>query len=131
MIRNVWSVLCRDIITDQESNAVTYIRCIEEGAAAKLPVHIGPVFLGTLWEKTDPDPETVTFRVVLVSPDQKRQAILPRRPVILDRPRHRLQFRLSALTLVEFGHYALLVEFKQNARWETAARLPILIRPTE
>ena len=32
MIRNVWSVLCRDIITDQESNTVSYIRCIEEGA---------------------------------------------------------------------------------------------------
>ena len=131
MIRNVWSVLCRDIITDQESNAVTYIRCIEEGAAAKLPVHIGPVFLGTLWEKTGPDPETVTFRVVLVSPDQRRQAILQSRPVILDRPRHRLQFRLSALALTEFGPYMLLVEFKQNAKWETAARLPILIRPTE
>ena len=51
MIRNVWSVLCRDIIIDQESNAVTYIRCIEEGAAANLPVHIGPLYIGTLWEE--------------------------------------------------------------------------------
>ena len=69
--------------------------------------------------------------MVLESPDQRRQAILQSRPVILDRLRHRLQFRLSTLTLAEFGSYALLLEFKQNAKWETAARLPILIRPTE
>jgi hypothetical protein len=131
MIRNVWSVLCRDILTDQESNTVSYLRCIEEGAAPSLPVHIGPVFLGTLWEKTGTDPETVAFRVVLVSPARQRQAILQSRPVVMERPRTRLQFRLNALKLTEFGLYALLVEFKQKDKWETAASLPILIRPTE
>ena len=131
MIRNIWSVLCRDIITDQESNAVSYIRCIEEGAAAKLPAQIGPVFLGTLWEKTGKAPETVSFRVVLESPAQKRRAVLQSRPVVIDRPRQRLQFRLNALQLSEFGIYNLLVECNQGGKWETAARLPVLIRPVE
>ena len=131
MIRNIWSVLCRDIITDQESNTVSYIRCIEEGAAANLPAQIGPVFLGTLWEKAGKEPETVAFRVVLVSPTQKRQAVLQSRPVVIDRARQRLQFRLNVLQLGEYGSYTLLVEFNQNEKWETAARLPILIRPAE
>ena len=131
MIRNIWSVLCRDIITDQESNTVSYIRCIEEGAAPSLPTQIGPVFLGTLWEKTGKEQETVAFRVVMVSPTQKRQAVLQSRPVVVDRPRQRLQFRLNALQLAEFGIYNLLVEFNQSGKWETAARLPVLIRQAE
>lgn len=131
MIRNVWSVLCRDIITDQESNTVSYIRCIEEGAAASLPVHIGPVFLGTLWEKTGDENETVAFRVVLVSPGRQRQAVLQSRPVVLEQPRHRLQFRLNALKLTEFGLHRILVEFKQNEKWQTAAALPFMVRSTE
>lgn len=131
MIRNVWSVLCRDIITDQESNSVSYIRCIEEGTASRLPVHIGPVFLGTLWEKTGEETETVAFRVVLVSPGQQGRAILQSRPVVFERPRHRLQFRFNALKLTEYGLHRLLVEFQQNEKWHAAAALPFLVRQTE
>ena len=131
MIRNVWSVLCRDILTDQESNSVTYVRCIEEGAAYNLPVQIGPVFLGTLWEKIDPEPESIQFRVLLIAPSQKSQAVLQTRPIVLDRPRHRLHFRLNALHLTEFGMYALLVEFSQDEKWLTAARLPVVIHHLE
>ncbi len=131
MVRNIWSVLCRDIITDQESNAVSYIRCIEDGAAAKLPARIGPVFLGTLWEKTGTDPEAVAFRVVLESPGQKRQVVLQSRPVLIDRPRQRLHFRLNTLYLTDYGYYVLSVEFSREEKWETAARLPVLIRPVD
>jgi len=131
MIRNVWAVLCRDIITDQESNAVTYIRCIEEGVASSLPVHIGPVFVGTLWEKTGEEPEPVSFRLILISPDRKGQVVLQTRPVILDRPWHRLQFRLNVLHLADYGMHALLVEFNRDEKWEAAARLPVFIRKSE
>lgn len=131
MIRNVWAVLCRDIITDQESNSVTYLRCIEEGAAVRLPIQIGPVFLGTYWEKTGDGPETTAFRMTLVLPSQKSRTILQTRPVTMDRPRHRLHFRLNALTLDEFGNYMIVLEFRQHDSWETAARLPVSIRQME
>lgn len=131
MIRNVWTVLCRDIITDQESNSVTYLRCIEEGAAARLPIQIGPVFLGTLWEKTGSDAESVSFRMALVSPTRKSRAVLQTRPITLDRARHRLHFRLNALHLDEYGNHTLVLEYRQKDKWETAARLPLLIRKIE
>lgn len=127
MIRNVWSVLCRDIITDQETNSVTYVRCLEEGAAAQLPVRIGPVFLGTLWEKTGSQTETVQFRVLLITPGQERQTVLQTQAVVLDRPRQRLHFRINALNLNEFGAYMLVVMFTAAEKWETAAQLPVFI----
>lgn len=131
MIRNVWSVLCRDIITDQETNSVTYVRCIEEGSSSVMPVRIGPVFLGTLWEKTGDEAETARFRVMLVSPDKKSLLVLRTRPLVMDRPRHRLHFRVNGLDFTEFGVYMLLLEFSGNGQWKPGARLPILIRELE
>jgi hypothetical protein len=128
MIRNIWTVLCRDIITDQESNSVSYMRCIEEGSASRLPVQIGPVYLGTLWEKQGTNPDTVQFRVVLVSPAQNSQAILQTKPMSLDRPRHRLHFRLNSLELAEYGTYTILLECYASEKWLQVARLPVLIR---
>ncbi len=127
MIRNVWSVLCRDIITDQDSNAVSYIRCLEEGAATRLPVQIGPLFLATLWEKTGEQAETVQFQVLLVTPSQSRQTILQTQALVLDRPRQRLHFRINALNLNEFGTYMLVVMFTAAEEWETASQLPVFI----
>ena len=131
MIRNIWTILCRDIITDQESNSVSYLRCIEEGAAAQLPIKIGPVFLGTFWEKEGSTPLAVSFRVTLVSPAQKSRPVLQTQPIVLDRLHHRLHFRLNALHLDEFGSYMLLLDYREKGKWETAARLPLFIREIE
>lgn len=131
MIRNVWAVLCRDIITDQETNSVTYVRCIEEGAASSLPVRIGPVYLGTLWEKAGQEPEKVQFRVSLVTPKNSKQTLVQTKTVVMDRPRHRLHFRLTALNIEAFGPHLVLLEGLQDQKWIQAARLPVLIRQVD
>lgn len=128
MISNVWSVLCRDIITDQETNSISYLRCIEEGSAASLPVVIGPLFLGTLWEKTGQEKEAITFRITLQTPDKASQNLMQTKPVFLDRPRHRLNFRINSLNIDSFGTYHVVVEYNQGQEWIQASRLPILIR---
>jgi hypothetical protein len=68
---------------------------------------------------------------VLESPGQKRQVVLQSRPVLIDRPRQRLHFRLNTLYLTDYGYYVLSVEFSREEKWETAARLPVLIRPVD
>ncbi|WP_291322636.1 hypothetical protein [Desulfonatronospira sp.] len=128
MIRNVWSVLCRDIITDQETNSVTYVRCIEEGSALEVPVRIGPIFLGTLWEKNSDEKESVQFRVILEMPDQSLRPILQTKPMVLERPRHRLHFRINSLDITSFGLHYVLVEFNQEQNWRHAVRIPVFIR---
>ena len=131
MIRNVWSVLCRDIITDQETNSVTYVRCIEEGAAAEVPVKIGPIFLGTLWEKQGEGEESVQFRVGIVTPDGSARILLQTKTMALNRPRHRLQFRINTLEVVSFGVHYVLVEYSQGEKWKRAVRIPVLIRQVQ
>ncbi|WP_045217547.1 hypothetical protein [Desulfonatronovibrio magnus] len=128
MISNVWSVLCRDIITDQETNSVSYLRCIEEGSAASLPVRIGPLFLGTLWEKTGQEKESIMFRITLQAPGNVSQVLMQTKSVFLDRPRHRLNFRISSLNIADFGTYHVIVEYSQGQEWVQGSRLPVLIR---
>lgn len=131
MIRNVWTVLCRDIITDRESNAVSYLRCIEEGSASGLPARIGPVYLGTLWEKVDQAPVSIRFRVVTVSPGRKKLVVLQTKPIILAERRHRLNFRLNFLVFEEFGIYSLALEFNRGDQWEAAAEISVLINQVQ
>jgi len=131
MIRNVWSVLCRDIITDQETNSVTYVRCIEEGAAAEVPIKIGPIFLGTLWEKDSHEQESIRFRVVLEMPDKSLRPVLQTKSMVLERPRHRLHFRINSLEITSFGLHYVLVEHHQEQKWHHAARIPVFIRQAQ
>ena len=128
MIRNVWSVLCRDIITDQETNSVTYVRCIEEGAAAEVPIKIGPIFLGTLWEKDSQEQESIRFRVALELPDKSLKPVLQTRFMTLERPRHRLHFRINSLDITSFGMHYIVAEYNQDEKWHRTVRIPVLIR---
>ncbi len=131
MIRNVWSVLCRDIITDQETNSVTYVRCIEEGSATGVPVSIGPIFLGSLWEKEGEKEESFRFRIVLVRPDRTARALLQTNFMVLDRPRHRLNFRINTLDITSFGIHYVVVEYGRDEKWNRAGRIPLLIRQVQ
>lgn len=128
MIRNVWSILCKDILTDQESNSVTYIQCIEEGAVATLPTQIFPVSIGTLWEKDSKEQESFTARVVFAPPSGAEQILLQTKELVFSRPRQRLHFKMGGLPVSEFGRHEVKVEIKQDGHWQTASRLPFMVR---
>lgn len=128
MIRNVWSVLCKDILTDQETNAVTYIQSIEEGAAVALPILISPVSIGTLWEKDSDQEEMFVARVVLVYPSGVEKQLLQTGELTLSRQRQRLHFKINGLPATEYGRYEVRVEIQQTGHWQTAGRLPFVVR---
>lgn len=128
MVRNVWSILCRDVLVDQESNSVSCIRCLEEGATTSLPVQIGPIYLATLWEKEGDEPEMVTARITLESPGGEQRLLLQTNPLTFARPLQRLQFRIAALPIGEFGRFRVHLECSQGEEWHQAASLPLLVR---
>ena len=128
MIRNIFSILCREAITDQETNSVSYIHCIEEGATLKLPTIIPSVFLGTLWEKVGDDEILYSVRVVLASPSGKERLLLQTKELVFNRSRQRLHFKLDKLNINEFGRHEIRVYFRVKGTWRIASRLPFLIR---
>ncbi len=128
MIRLIWSVLCREILTDRETNSVSYIHSIEEGAASVLPTRIAPISLGTLWEMDTPGPEPFAARVVLGSPTGQDLGLLQTGQLSFTNPRHRLHFRLQGLPLAEYGRHEIRLEFAQDAQWQRAATMPFILR---
>ncbi len=128
MIRNVWSVLCKDILTDQETNAVTYIQSIEEGAAEALPIVISQVSIGTLWEKDSEQEEIFRARVVHAFPSGVKKELLQTREVIFNRQHQRLHFKVKRLSITEYGRHEMRVEFLRNGQWQTVSRLPFEIK---
>lgn len=128
MIRNVWSVLCKDILTDQETNSVTFIQCIEEGAVATLPTQTFPICIGTLWENDTEEKVPFAARVVFVRPSGTVLPLLQTKEVVFSRPRQRLVFKLAGLPVTEFGRHEVRVEIKQDDEWQTASRLPFMVR---
>jgi hypothetical protein len=128
MIRNVWSILCRDILTDQETNAVTYIQSIEEGAAVALPTLISPVSIGTLWEKDSDQEEMLLARVVFAYPSGVEKQLLQTRELTISRQHQRLHFKINGLPVAEFGRHEVRVEIRQNGQWHTVSRLPLVVK---
>lgn len=128
MIRNVWSILCKDILTDQATNAVSYIESIEEGATATLPVLISPVSIGTLWEKDSDQEELFVARLVLVYPSGAEKQLLQTQDLTFSRQRQRLHFKVEGLQVTELGRHEVRVEIRQDGHWQAVSRLPFVIR---
>lgn len=132
MIRLIWSVLCREILTDRETNSVSYIHSIEEGAAVALPTRIAPVSLGTLWEMDSPGPEPFMARVILGAPSGQAIVLLQTGTLSFTNPRHRLHFRLQGMPMSDFGRHEIRLEFSQipppENIWQRAATMPFTLR---
>jgi hypothetical protein len=128
MIRNVWSILCKEILTDQETNSVSYVHCIEEGAAFVLPTLLFPISVGTLWEKDTDQDEPFMARVVFVLPSGIEKQLLQTKALTFSRQRQRLHFKLEGLPITEFGRHEVRVEIQLNGQWNINSRLPFMIR---
>ena len=128
MIRNVWSILCKDILTDQGTNAVSYIESIEEGAAPALPILIAPLSIGTLWEKDSDQQELFAARIVLAYPSGAEKPLLQTQDMTFVRPRQRLHFKINELPITEFGRHEVRVEIRQDDQWLTVSRLPLVVK---
>lgn len=136
MIRNVWSVLCKTIITDQETNAVSYIHSIEEGSASSLPTVISPIVVGTLWEKDSEQEEVLLARIVFALPSGTERLLLQTRPLSISQPRQRVHFKLEGISITESGRHEIRVEARAQDGWYIVSRLPFMIKqladnPTE
>ena len=128
MIRNIWSIMCKDILTDQETNAVSYIQSLEEGMASVLPITISPVSIGTFWEKDSDKEEIFSVRIIFVYPSGVAKQLLQTKDLVFSRPRQRLHFKMEGLNVTEFGRYEVRIDFMQNEQWYIACRLPLMIR---
>lgn len=134
MANLVRSVLCHRVITDQETNAVTLVDCVESLTPKKLPVRLPRIVLATLWQRSEVDTagDPTRARLRLVGPaageDVLAQDELPELDFHEGQKRLRLNLNLQGLEIRSAGIHQIIVEtFGPDGEWHLAASTPFEI----
>ena len=130
MARLVRSILCKRVITDRDTNDVSYIDCVEQLAPKKLPAPLPRLFLATLW-KPDDTGEAPRLRVVVKGPDGKDVADTEFPPVSIhpEHSSHRININLQGAPVRRYGEHVVRVEVRGEdaKRWRKLAEIPLHI----
>jgi hypothetical protein len=127
MPKLLWGVLCRRLITDQQTNAVSYIDAIEAIGVPVLPSVIAPLALGLVWRRTQPG-ETLQLRVRLKGPLMEEETPLELEPLSFEGLHHRINIEFEARVEHE-GEMLLAVDQQVEGEWQSAYELqvPVLL----
>jgi hypothetical protein len=126
MATHVWSVLCRRVLTDNETNSVSYIDVVEELASHSYPSRLTSLVLATYWIK-ETENDTIDYRVRLLDPSENQIAVkeTPAIPFGPEHNRYRVNLAIAGIEIPAPGHYHFTVERKIGSKWMELSRIPI------
>jgi hypothetical protein len=126
-LRITRAVLCRRVLTDQETNSVTLVDCVEELAPKRLPASLPSVVLTTLWFRDGPaEPvDTTVARVRVVAPDGTAIVAQELPPLDFGEGQRRLRFNvdLRGVQVDAPGRHVVVVDVRdaEHESWSEAA----------
>ena len=129
MTKLIWALVCRRVLTDKETNTVSYIDGIEELKALKLPSACPPLVVGTLW-KRDANDKTLTMRV-RVSMGDKEVLTFEAPEIAMSGLRHRVNVQMGGFPIDDAGELTFAVEQLVGKTWKETARVPVDIQVAE
>lgn len=128
MVKHIWTVLAGNIITDRQTNLMSYINCIEEIVTTKLPVQLPVIGIGTIWEKDSDKDESLNLKISLVFPSGNVKDIFKSSNIVMTKKRHRLNIITGRWEINEEGVYKIKIEILENDGWATANEVPFMVQ---
>lgn len=126
-----WAILCQRVLTDRDSNTVSYIEAVEQLTLPALPIRFPAFFVGTLWEREE-STETLVARVRILDPDGKTiLKVESKEHHFGEAARHRLNFLVGGGTIAEEGTYTVRVDQRSGDRWRRVKDLEVIVRAAE
>jgi hypothetical protein len=130
MAKLLWGVLCLRIITDQETNNISYIDAVEAIRAPHFPFQLPVMTLGLLWRREEPNEELrIRFQPTLSGGGQSDLLELPN--YIMDKDNLRTNIRFGGHEATQAGSMDLKVEQLVSGEWLEAYNLSIPITQIE
>lgn len=127
MARLLWALTCQRVITDQETNNVSYIDAVEQITVPGLPAIFGAqLCVSSLW-KRERDNERLVVRHRLVSPSGSQVSGFRTEPIEMSKPRHRLNLVLAGFRIEEEGEFQFEIDVDVAGHWKRACALPISV----
>ncbi|MCK4376006.1 MAG: hypothetical protein KAX19_11770 [Candidatus Brocadiae bacterium] len=131
MATHIWCILCMDVITDQQTNLVSYINCLERVQTTELPFPLLPCWMGTLWTRNGEASEALQFKIVLVSPKGKKKVVFQSDEITLDKQNTRVNVHLTGQPIEEEGTHYFQIHQKGPKRWKKVAQIPFPVALSE
>lgn len=124
-----WALICRRVITDQDTNSVSYIDLVEGLTAAQLPLPLPPIMLATLWRR-ESHKDVLQMRVRVESPKQKNLGSfdIPAEQFPPHIRRQRVNISLEGLPIEEAGDYWIIIDHKTGDDWGEVYRIPLEVQ---
>lgn len=127
MAKLIWAVICARVITDAQTNLISYIDTLELVALPSFPIKAPLVVVGSVWE---PEGEKkIEVRAKAYSPDNKLLLTGKTASVELNTPfkRVRLANGLAGFDLDRSGNYSFGLELHTSKGWKEIARVPFIV----
>jgi hypothetical protein len=123
MAKLIWAVICRRVLTDKETNTVSYIDGIEELKAAKLPSPCPPVVIGTLWRRNATQ-NSLSIRVRVIAGDSE-VLVFEAPEIAMSATRHRVNIQLGGFPIDREGELSFVLEQRVEKAWLEVGRVPV------
>jgi hypothetical protein len=124
MIKHIWSILCERIITDKQTNLVSYLTAIEALTVAKLPINVPLLSFGCLWLSDSEQENILELRLIMVNPDKSEKEIVATQQIKFPGKRFRANIIMDGLVFKQSGTHGLRLERLNNKNWEQVVEIP-------
>lgn len=127
MIKNVYSILCTQIIEDVRTHLTSYINCVEGLKTKLLPAVLPNLNVGSLWSVEPPMGNPIKFKVRMFlkrpggAPDE---LLVETSEKIIDKKSlERVNFLINGLKILSPGTHKFILEFYTENAWERSAEV--------
>jgi hypothetical protein len=119
MAKLIYGLTVQRILTDRETNSVSYIEVVDGFNVPALPVPLPPFLVGTAWEPMEGEVD-LQVRISFMGPDNKVQHFQGRN-------RHRVNVNFTGVPVAVAGEYFVSIEQKRGGNWKEEERLKLAI----
>ena len=134
MIKHIWTVICSQVVIDQDTNNISLFNILEEVGIPQEVVkenNIIPIVLEivSLWVRSDlAEPSKGSARISLIAPDGELLKTVESEVDLTDHERLRARGCFQGLPFKGEGVYDFKVSLKNNHDWAEVATIPVKIR---
>lgn len=129
-----WAVLCQQVITDQATNAVSYLNMVEELTVDSFPVQLPPITVGTIWRREDwtdeAREEDIVMRIRITGPLEE-EISLETSEEFGEHDRFRINRGVGGIPVTEPGVVNFHIEHRDEGEWSERTRIPVRINSIE
>lgn len=124
MATNLWGVLCQRVITDRETNSVSYIDAVEAISVPDTPGEVPPLTLALMWRR-EQESELFQLRFQIFAPGTGEIRSLETDEFRLQSLHHRTNFQFTGVPVNEPGDLVIFVDQMIDGNWRRAYNISV------